>query len=431
MASVLRRIPPGPVKKYDSGQDLLIWMGEQFDQFGDIYRASIYGRETYVISAPEHVEHVLLKNWQNYPKGQAIKRIALLLGNGLMVSTGDFWMRQRRMIQPAFTRAALGSLAGVITAANAGLLDRWTQAAKANATVNVTRDVSLVILDIVLMSIFGDDYEEVAPQFRVVSEEAARNLEFAVMLRSLGKITAEVAEKRRQEARIAGDFLGMLMQARDRDSGRAMSDSQLIKEILTLIVAGHETTASTLNWTWYLLSQNPVAEQKLSKELGGWSADKPLSVDDLKGYPYSRQVIEEALRLYPPGWLMTRRAIHDDQMGEFFVPAGTEVYISPFYIQRRPSFWETPDLFNPDRFDATGVNHQAALAMLPFSVGPRNCIGEHLARMEMQMHLMIIAKRLRLRYVESSRPALAAGVNLLSANDFLMTPELKSASNGS
>jgi cytochrome P450 len=204
MASVLRRIPPGPVKKYDSGQDLLIWMGEQFDQFGDIYRASIYGRETYVISAAEHVEHVLLKNWQNYPKGQAIKRIALLLGNGLMVSTGDFWMRQRRMIQPAFTRAALGSLAGVITAANAGLLDRWTQAAKANATVNVTRDVSLVILDIVLMSIFGDDYEEVAPQFRVVSEEAARNLEFAVMLRSLGKITAEVAEKRRQEARIAG-----------------------------------------------------------------------------------------------------------------------------------------------------------------------------------------------------------------------------------
>jgi cytochrome P450 len=425
MASVLRRIPPGPVKKYDNSQDLLIWMGEQFDRFGDIYRASIYGRETYVISAPEHVEHVLLKNWQNYPKGQAIKRIGLLLGNGLMVSTGDFWMRQRRMIQPAFTRAALGSLVGVITAANAGLLDKWTQAAKANATVNVTRDVSLVILDIVLRSIFGDDYEAVAPQFRVVSEEAARDLEFAVTLRSLGKITAEVAEKRRQETRMACDFLGMLMQARDRDSGRAMSDSQLIKEILTLIVAGHETTASTLNWTWYLLSQNPIAEQKLSKELSGWSADKSLSVDDLKGYPYSRQVIEEALRLYPPGWLMTRRAIHDDQIGEFFVPAGTEVYISPFYIQRRPGFWETPDLFNPDRFDATGVDNQPALAMLPFSVGPRNCIGEHLARMEMQMHLMIIAKRLRLRYVERSQPALAAGVNLLSAKDFLMTPELK------
>jgi cytochrome P450 len=425
MASVLRRIPPGPIEKYDSGQDLLIWMGEQFDQFGDIYRASIYGTEAYVISAPKHVEHVLLKNWENYPKGQAIKRIALLLGNGLMVSKGDFWMHQRRMIQPAFSRAALGSLADVITAANAGLRDKWTQAAKAKATVNVTRDVSVLILDIVLTSIFGDDYGEVAPQFRVISEEAARNLEFALTLRSLGKTIVQVAEKRRQEKRLAGDFLGMLMQARDRDSGQVMSDSQLTKEIMTLIVAGHETTASTLNWTWYLLSQNPIAEQKLSKELSGWAANEPPSVDELKRYPYSRQVIEEALRLYPPGWLMTRRAIHDDQIGEFFVPAGTEVYISPFYIQRRPGLWEAPDLFNPDRFDATGVDNQPSLAMLPFSVGPRNCIGEHLARMEMQMHLMIIGKRLRLRYIESGPPALAAGVNLRSANDFVMTPELK------
>src|SRR5208283_4062528 len=155
------QIPHGPAEKYSNSQDLLVWMGEQFERFGDIYKASIYGTDVYVISAPEYVEHVLLKNWQNYPKGQAIKRIALLLGNGLMVSEGDFWMHQRRMIQPAFTRAALGSLAHVITAANADLLDKWTQAAKAKTTVNVTRDISLMILDIVLRSIFGDDYREV------------------------------------------------------------------------------------------------------------------------------------------------------------------------------------------------------------------------------------------------------------------------------
>ena len=405
MASALRRIPSGPLEKYDSGQDLLTWMGEQFAQYGDIYRASIYGRETYVISAPEHVEHVLLKNWQNYPKGQAIKRIGLLLGNGLMVSTGDLWMRQRRMIQPAFTRAAISSLAGVITTANARLLDNWTGAAKANATVNVTRDVSLLILDIVLKAIFGDDYEEVAPQFKVVSDEAARNLEFALMLRSLSNVTLHVAEKRRQQGRLGHDFLGMLMQARDRDSGQAMSDPQLVKEVLTLIVAGHETTASTLNWTWYLLSQNPSVEQKLSEELSGWSAAESSTIDELKRYPYSRQVIEEALRLYPPGWLMTRRAIHDDQMGEFFVPAGTEVYVSPFYIQRHPRLWEAPEAFNPDRFGATGPDSQSSMAMLPFSVGPRNCIGEHLARMEMQIHLMMIAKRLRLRYCEQATRA--------------------------
>src|SRR5271170_6028350 len=194
MASEPRRIPPGPGEKYSSSQDLLIWLGEQFEQYGDIYRASIYGTNVYVVNAPQYAEHVLLKNWQNYPKGQAIKRIALLLGNGLMVSKGDFWMHQRRMIQPAFNRAALGALAGVITAANAGLIEKWERAARTKASVNITRDISLMILDIVLMSIFGDDYEEVAPQFRVVSDEAARNLEFALAFTSLGKSIVEVAE---------------------------------------------------------------------------------------------------------------------------------------------------------------------------------------------------------------------------------------------
>jgi len=154
MASELRRIPPGPVEKYSTDQDLLIWLGEQFARYGDIYRASIYGTNVYVVSAPEYVEHVLLKNWQNYPKGQAIKRIALLLGNGLMVSKGDFWTRQRRMIQPAFNRSALNALAGVITAANVELLGKWECAARAKASVNLTRDISLMILDIVLKSTF-------------------------------------------------------------------------------------------------------------------------------------------------------------------------------------------------------------------------------------------------------------------------------------
>jgi cytochrome P450 len=420
-----RRIPPGPVEKYTSSEDLLVWLGEQFQRYGDIYKASIYGTDAYVLTGPRYVEHVLLRNWQNYPKGQAIKRIALLLGNGLMVSKGEFWTRQRRMIQPAFNRSALGGLFGMITAANAGLLEKWKHSAKAKASVNVTRDISLMILDIVLKSIFGDDYEEVEPQFRVVSEEAARNLEFAVVFTSLGKTILTVAERRRREGRVSSDFLTMLMQARDRESGLGMSDAQLVKEIMTLIVAGHETTASTLNWVWYLLSQNSIAESKLSSELDTLFTNPVAGVDDLKQFTYTRRVIEEALRLYPPGWLMTRRAIQDDQIGDYFVPAGTEIYISPFYIQRHPGLWETPDAFDPDRFESDEFPEYRSMAMLPFSVGPRNCIGEHLARMEMQIHVMMIARRLRLRYVESSAPVLAAGVNLLSVHDFIMAPELK------
>jgi cytochrome P450 len=431
MTGEAQRVPPGPLEKYDNSEDLLVWLGEQFQRYGDIYKASIYGTDAYVLTGPQYIEHVLLKKWQNYPKGQAIKRIALLLGNGLMVSKGEFWTRQRRMMQPAFNRSALGALVGIITAANAGLLEKWERAANAKASVNVTRDVSLMILDIVLKSIFGDDYEEVEPQFRVVSEEAARNLEFAVVFTSLGKTILTVAERRREKTHAAGDFLGLLMQARDRESGKGMSDAQLVKEIMTLIVAGHETTASTLNWVWYLLSQNSKAEAKLSRELEALFGNPISSIDDLKPFTYTRQVIEEALRLYPPGWLMTRRAVQNDQIGDYFVPAGTEIYISPFYIQRHPSLWEAPDAFDPDRFASDESPEHRSLAMLPFSVGPRNCIGEHIARMEMQIHVMMIAKRLRLRYVETDAPVLAAGVNLLSARDFIMTPELKAMPGGS
>ena len=350
MASGLRRIPAGPVEKYSNTEDLLVWLGEQCAKFGDIFKASIYGADVYFLNTPAYIDHVLLKNWQNYPKGQAIKRIALLLGNGLMVSKGDLWMRQRRMLQPAFNRAALGNLTGVITDANSGLLEKWKRAAVAEESVNVTRDISLMILDIVLKSIFGDDYEEVEPQFRLVSEEAARNLEFAVVFTSLAKIILTLAQRRRKESRTSDDFLGKLMQARDRASGEGMSDSQLTKEIMTLIVAGHETTASTLNWVWYLLSQNPKAEAKLSDELDRLLKGDVPSVDSLKEFTYTQFVIEEALRLYPPGWLMTRRAVQDDEIGEYFVPAGTEIYISPYYIQRHPKLWEAPASFEPDRF---------------------------------------------------------------------------------
>lgn len=424
METETRRIPLGPTEKYNSSDDLLNWLGKHFAEFGDIYRASIYGADVYVINAPEYVEHVLLRNWQNYPKGLAIKRIALLLGNGLMVSKGDLWKRQRRMIQPAFNRASLEELTGIIIAANQRLLEKWEYAAHVQETINITRDISLTILEIVLLSIFGDDYEQVAPQFRLVSEEAARDLKFAHLFNSLGMRIVEIAAKRRRQNRSAGDFLGMMMEARDRDSGQGMSDAQLTKEILTLIVAGHETTASTLNWMWYLLAQNPHVQMKLSAELNNRPSEKIRSPKDLERFAYPRMVIDEALRLYPPGWLMTRRAIRDDTIGEYFVPAGTEIYISPYYIQRHPHLWAAPDVFNPDRFDPAAQINTDPLALLPFSIGPRNCIGEHLARMEMEIHLITIARRLRLRRLDSNEPAMAAGVNLLSAHDFTMQAEL-------
>ena len=423
MTSVHSRIPPGPAEKYCVTQELSSWMGDQFERFGDIYKASIYGISVYVVRDPRHAQHVLRDNWQNYSKGQAIKRVALLLGNGLMVSEGEFWKTQRRMIQPAFHRKTIGTLTEVIRTSNVALLGRWEQAAHKKVSVNVTRDVSVVALEVVLISIFGVDYERIAPHFNILTEESARNLEFARAFRSLGKIVLELVAQRRKDEIASNDILGMLMEARDQKTGKAVPDRQLVNEIKTLIVAGHETTASTLNWIWYLLSQHPEVEEKLSSELNNLLGSQIPGLDDLPKFAYTRQVIDEALRLYPAGWLLTRRALKDDHLGDYFVPAGTEIYISPYFIHRHPNLWEDPDRFNPDRFGPDHSHDRHPLAMLPFSAGPRTCIAELFARIEMQIHLMTIAKQLRLRFVEKSPPELDLGVNLRSKHDFMMNPE--------
>jgi cytochrome P450 len=195
-------------------------------------------------------------------------------------------------------------------------------------------------------------------------------------------------------------------------------------------VAGHETTASVLNWTWYLLSQHPRVERNLADELGDLAGRELPPVDEFPKYDYTCRVLEEVMRLYPPGWLMTRRALNDDWLGEYFVPAGTEIYVSPYFIHRRPEYWDAPAAFDPDRFagEARACRHE--LALLPFSAGPRNCIGEQLARMEMQVHVMTIAPRIRLRYTPPGPPALNANVNLLSKHEFVMTPELRTDAAG-
>ena len=263
------------------------------------------------------------------------------------------------------------------------------------------------------------------PHFSILTDESARNLQFAEEFRSLGTIINWVATERRIKNIKFNDILGMLLEARDRDSGRVMPDHQLVNEIMTLIVAGHETTASTLNWVWYLLSQHPEVEEKLWRELNDVHASELPDLNDLGRFTYTRHILDEALRLYPPGWLMTRRALKDDYLGDYFVPAGTEIYISTYHIQRHPELWEAADCFRPDRFGPDFSQERHPPTMLPFSVGPRNCIGEIFARLEMQIHLMMVAKQLRLGYDERKAPELDAGVNLRSKYDFTMIPEIK------
>ncbi len=425
------QIPPGPAEPYPPSEDLFDWMNANFARHGDIYQASIYGTRVYVVSNPEYCEHILRANWQNYPrKGQVVKRIALLLGNGLIASNGDFWVSQRRMVQTAFTKQSIDEVASHIVRVNAKLLRDWKSAARRGQEVNVTRDVSLVILEITLVAIFGDDYQKARPYFDVLAEGSDRNLQFAQALRLSAKVILEIIAERRSRGATATDFLGKMMQARDRQTGEAMPDPQLTREVMTLVVAGHETSAGLLNWLWYLLSRSPETQAGLIAEFDAWPWDDAPAMDQLARYAYTRQVIEEALRLYPPLWLMTRKSLDEDHLGPFHVPAGTEIYISPYLIQRSPDLWEAPDDFDPARLDPRERSERPELALCPFGAGPRKCIGEPFARAEMQIHLMMIARELTLRYDEAGSPQIATGMNLLSKHDLMMLPQIRTVAAG-
>lgn len=418
--------PPGPAEPYDCAQDLLEWLGQQIERYGDIVKASVFGREIYIINHPAYVQHVLRKNWRNYKKGLATKKVAMLLGPGLMVSEGARWIGQRKLIQPAFHRRVIDSMVGIMQAANCDLRDAWLGHAERGEPINVTRSVSSMVLNAVLSSLFSDDYDSAEPHFRILSDEDARNLEFAQTFRPLKAVVAEIIARRRSRGKTPSDLLGLLMETHLPDGASAMSDALLISEIMTLVVAGHETTASTLNWAWHLLSQHPEVEARLQLEADAareGDAERPM---DLTGLNYTRQVIEETLRLYPAGWLLTRRAIQDDRLGEYFIPANSEVYVAPYFVQRNPAFWPNPHRFDPDRHAPARLGDRPELAMLAFSAGPRNCIGEQYARLKMQLHLAIIARRLKLSPVGDPNPAMEAGINLRSRADFWMTAVVRS-----
>jgi enediyne biosynthesis protein E7 len=419
--------PRGPAEPYDPHDDLLEWLRTNFETYGPVFWASLFGANVLVVGDPHVCEYILRKNWRNYNRdGQIVKRMSMLLGRGLVGSNGSFWASQRRMIQPLFSKSSVGSLFQVINESNRRLLQRWRRAAQHGKTVNVTRDVSAMVLEITLVTVFGQDYSEIAKHFNILVDPAARDLAFVQKFNSLRQLILQIAERRRSSGVAHSDFLGGLLLARDREHGRPMPDPQLASEVVTLIVGGHETTASLLNWMWYLLASHSEVQERLSEEFERIPWTELEGVEILQKYTYAQQVIEEALRLYPSVWLMNRKAIKDDWIGGHFVPAGTEIYISPHIIQRSPHLWEKPDQFDPDRMNSAEHARRHEFTQCPFGAGPRNCIGEPLARAEIQIHLMTVARELWLRLHDQTPAEIEARVHLLSKHEFIMQPRMKS-----
>jgi cytochrome P450 len=428
--------PPSPEFEFDIGStgDSIDRMRELHARFGDVYRVYAPGRKswTWVINNPEDVKRVLLSNHRNYTKGVGLDRVKILLGNGIMVSEGDFWRRQRSMMQPLFHRRIIERFFDMIVEANEALIARWDRHAAAGEPVDVTDAMSQLTLDIVLRSIFGVDLARLTGKpggnpFEVVTRDPERNLQFAYKFRSLARHVAELMQERRAAGREEFDFLGMLMAARDKETGTAMSDRELIDEVMTLVVAGHETTASALNWTWYLVSQHPGVEARLHAELDAARDIGDRSFNALDQLPYTRQVIDEALRLYPPGWLLSRRTLAADRLGGYEIAPKTDVFISPYFVHRNPRHWPEPDDFRPERFTEEAAATRHRFAYIPFAVGPRHCIGENFALFEMILHVYEVARRFRLRFEPAGPLEVEAAINLRTRRNLCMTVERRPA----
>ncbi len=425
-------LPPLSPDAYDVGstEDSLERMRRDFGALGNTYRVYAPGRrsETWVIHDPDDVKRVMLSNHVNYTKGVGLDRVKILLGNGIMVSEGAFWKRQRRMMQPMFHRRVIERFGQVIDEANDALLARWEAHAARGAPVDVTDEMSELALGIVLRSIFGDDLDWLAEKmggnpFEVVTKMPERNLQFAYRFRSLGRLVGELIERRTAGREERLDYLAMLIAARDKETGEPMGRREMVDEVMTLVVAGHETTAASLNMAWYLLSQHLEVEARLHAELDARPELRAPSYAETEELAWTQQVLQEAMRLYPPGWLLTRRSIGPDTLGGFALPPGTDVLLSPYLVHRHPAHWDDPEAFRPARFEPEQVAARHKFAYFPFAVGPRHCIGENFAMYEMTIHLARVARRLRLRCLHEGPLEFEAQVNLRTRQNLMFALE--------
>jgi cytochrome P450 len=409
-------------------------------RYGDVVRfRSIFPFRPFLLSHPDDIEYVLRKNARNYPKDAFVNaRFKLILGEGLLTSEGELWRRQRRLAQPAFHRRRIPALAGLMTGETEALLEQWN-----GRPLDVAEAMTRLTLGIVGRALLGTaiDNEEAGAlgrAFRVTLAHTnyrsthlfaiperfptPRNRRFLAARRFLDEsVYRLIAERRRSEVD-GGDLLSMLLLARDEETGEGMSDRQLRDEVVTILVAGYETTATTLAWTWHLLGEHPEAEARLHAELDETLNGRTPTFEDLGSLPYTKMVIQEAMRLYPPAWALVRRAREDDEIRDYRVPAGSTIVLCQYVTHRHPDFWEEPERFDPERFAPERAAGRPPFAYFPFGGGQRLCIGNNLAMMEAQLILATVARRYRLRPVPGHPVEPEPLITLRPRHGVLMTP---------
>jgi cytochrome P450 len=385
---------------------------------GPLCYTRLLGKRIYFVNDAEYVKRILLDNVANYPKSATYRNnLRPFLGDGLLISEGEFWKRQRRLAQPAFHLRRLKALAAAMAEAAARMTADW----QPGRVIDAMAAMNAVTMDIVARTLLGADLRgdiaEVGAAMSVLQEETGRvrpaaffelpeilvrprGRAFREAVATLDRVVGRVVAARRASGETRDDLLSMLLEARDEETGEGMTDRQLRDELVTLFLAGHETTAIALTWTFHLLGQNPRAEAILQGEVDEVLGERAApAFEDLERLPYARMVAEEALRLYPPAYVFSRRAVAEDRLGPYRMPAGAHIVISPYALHRRPDYWPEPDAFWPERFAPGARTDRPKLAYLPFGGGPRICIGNSFAMMEHAIVLATVARRWRLESI--------------------------------
>lgn len=397
--------------------------------YGDVVQYRATPEPAFLLNHPDFVKHILVSNGRNYTKETHLNKHMLqaVTGQGLLTSENPLWRQQRRLIQPFFHRSYLASFADLMTAATHEMLARVAGHAAQNVPFDMANEMMTLTLNIVSRALFGYDMDT---QAEVIGEAVNTMIEigkpkrprFQEALVVLDEIVFELIQQRRKRpSTTQNDLLDLLIQARYEDSGEGMSDQQIRDEVMSLLIAGHETTANTLGWLWVLLAQHPEVVAQIEVELAAVLNGRSPTVTDFPQLVQCDKVIKESMRLYPSAWSISRRALADDEIGGYKIPAGAIVAVSPYTLHRHPEFWPEPEKFDPERFTPEQEATQHRYAYIPFGAGARKCIGDQFALMESIIILPMTLQRFRLQLVPDHPIEEHALVTLRARHGILMT----------
>lgn len=411
-------------------------------QYGNVVCLGGFGSQKFfLVNHPDDVEYVCKTNYKNYTKGANFQLIKSFAGEGLFLSEGEFWRSQRKLIQPAFHIPRLAALAGTITGSTESALGRWASFARDNQVFDAERELMHLSLEISVRTLFGSDVAEdaetvrqsVTAAFEILHHRVwslanlplwmptPSNLRFQRAVAGMDEVVYRIIRDRRKSGVEGSDVLSMLLSVRDAETGEGMPDRQIRDEVVTMLVAGHESTAITLAWTLALLSRHPGIERRVKAELDEVLGGRTPTFTDLPSLQYLSMVIKESMRLYPAFWMFTRTPIEDDVIGGHAIPAGSVLMFSSYVTHRRNDFWPNPEAVDPERFTPERSAERPAFAYFPFGGGARQCIGNRLAEFQIQLMLATLLQRYSLHLVPGRKLEPEATLSLRPKGGLWMT----------